>query len=476
MTSGFVTFLIFLFALGGMIFIHEFGHFIAARWAGIEVEEFGFGFPPRAIGFWRVKGFLLFNHQRIEIPRNFDLGFDWQSTLNQPATITVDQESEKYILRTMELDTEKKRAQPSAMKADHILVDANGKVVDELSQTVSTKEKMRIGKASGAIELQGEVNELHLGTLFSINWLPLGGFVRPKGENDPTVPGGLASASPWKRLVVLFAGPTMNLITAVVVFSYLISSQGVPVPGSIKIDSVAENSPAQQANIQAGDILLAINGQKVTEMSSAIAIIKENLDKPVELLVDRNGEQVTLTATPLSARKASEGALGVGLGTPTRPATFIESISGGFMVTGLQAASIVYLPIAMIQGAVAPSDARFVGFKGIFDMFGMAVKEDVSSRQEVSAAPAGASTPQPTNWTLNLIGILSISLGVMNLLPIPALDGGRILFTLPEILFHKRIPPQWENTVNGIAMLLLIGLMLFVNVMDFVNPAHIPIP
>jgi regulator of sigma E protease len=370
MTSGFVTLIIFLFALGGMILIHEFGHFVAARWAGIEVEEFGIGLPSYKLATL----------------------FKWK------------------------------------------------------------------------------------GTEFTIHALLLGGFIRPKGENDPTVPGGLAAASPWKRLVVLFAGPMMNLLTAVVVFSFLISSQGVPVQGSIRIDSVAENSPAQQADIQAGDILLAINGQKVIEISSAISLIKENLDKPVKLLVERNGEQVTLTATPLSTRKASEGALGVGLGSPTRPATFIESVSGGFTVTGIQAATIAYLPVALIQGAVAPEEARFIGFKGIFDMFGVAVKEDVSSRQEISAAPAAASAPKPTNWTLNLIAILSISLGVMNLFPIPALDGGRILFTLPEILFHKRIPAQWENTVNGIAMLLLISLMLFVNVMDFVNPAQIPIP
>jgi regulator of sigma E protease len=64
----------------------------------------------------------------------------------------------------------------------------------------------------------------------------------------------------------------------------------------------------------------------------------------------------------------------------------------------------------------------------------------------------------------------------MNLLPIPALDGGRILFTLPEILFHKRIPPERENMINGIAMLMLITLMLFVNLMDFINPAKIPFP
>jgi regulator of sigma E protease len=370
MISGFVSLIIFLLALGGMIFVHELGHFIAARWAGIEVEEFGLGLPSYKIATL----------------------FKWQ------------------------------------------------------------------------------------GTEFTVHALLLGGFIRPKGENDPTIPGGLASANPWKRLVVLFAGPLMNLLTAIVVFSFLIAFQGMPVRGSVKIDSVAKNSPAEQANIQNGDILLSINGKSVADIEAAIAIIKANLDQPVEMVFDRDGKQVTIKATPLSSRNASEGALGIGLTYPTRPATFIESITGGFTVTGLQAATIAYLPVALIQGVIAPKDARFVGFKGIFDMFDVAVKEDVSSRQEVAAAPAGSRSQQPTNWTLNLIGMLSISLGVMNLLPIPALDGGRILFTLPEILFRKRIPPQWENTVNGVAMLLLIGLMLFVNVMDFVNPAHIPIP
>ena len=370
MVSGFVSLIVFLLALGGMIFVHELGHFIAARWAGVEVEEFGFGLPS-----YRIAKL-----------------FTWQ------------------------------------------------------------------------------------GTDFTIHALPLGGFIRPKGENDPNVPGGLASANPWKRLVVLAAGPFMNLLTAVVVFSFLIASEGVPVTGSIKIDAVSGNSPAQAAGMLPGDILLAINGEKVTEVDAAIAIIQANLDKPVELLMDRNGEEVTLTATPLSSRLKSEGALGIGLGYPTRPATVIESISGGFMITGAQAAMIVYLPIALIQGAIAPEEARFIGFKGIFDMFDVAVEEDVTTRQEVAAATAGTPTPQPTNWTLNLIGILSISLGVMNLFPIPALDGGRILFTMPEILFRKRIPSEWENMVNGIAMLLLICLMLFVNVMDFVNPAQIPTP
>ncbi|NJN80643.1 MAG: site-2 protease family protein [Anaerolineales bacterium] len=368
MVSGFVSLVIFFLALGMMIFVHELGHFIAARWAKIEVEEFGFGLPSYKLATL----------------------FKWQ------------------------------------------------------------------------------------GTEFTIHALPLGGFIRPKGENDPNVPGGLASANPWKRLVVLFAGPLMNLITAVIVFSILIASEGVPVPGKIEIGTVAENSPAQQAGMQDGDILLAIDGESVTEVSPAVALIRENLDQPVELLIERNGEQITLIATPLSSRTAQEGALGIALTYPTRPATLVESVTGGVTVTSIQAATIVYLPIALIQGAIAPDQARFIGFKGIYDLFNYSVEEDVTSRQEVTETQSsGGSAPRPTNYTLNLIGVLSITLGVFNLFPIPALDGGRILFTLPEILFRKRIPMEWENTVNGIAMLLLIGLMIFVNVMDFVNPAQL---
>lgn len=372
MVSGFVTFIVFMLALSGMIFVHELGHFIAARWAKIEVEEFGFGLP---------------SYKLVTL-------FKWQ------------------------------------------------------------------------------------GTEFTIHALPLGGFIRPKGENDPNVPGGLASANPWKRLVVLFAGPLMNLLTAVAVFSFMVGSQGLPVVGTVLVGDVNQNSPAQQADLRSGDTILAVNGQRVTETDAVVAIIRQNLDKPVELLIERNGEELTLTATPLSSRSPEEGALGIGLTYPTRPATFIESISTGAMVTGIQAASIVYLPIALIQGVIAPEQARLVGFKGIYDLFDYAVEEDVTSRQEAAAAEQAGEPvpPRPTNWVLNIIGLLSVSLGVFNLFPIPALDGGRILFTMPEILFRKRIPHEWENMVNGIAMLLLIGLMLFVNVRDFIDPAQLPLP
>lgn len=474
MVSGFITLLVFLLALGGMIFVHELGHFLAARWAKIEVEEFGFGFPPRAFGFWRSRGFLIFNRQRIEIPQNFGRSLDWQSLAHQPAKVTVDQAGDKYILRTIEFSVENNNARPAMMNKDQVIVDANGQVVEAAGESTSTQKKIRVGGQRGTIEWNGVVDEVHPGTLFSLNWLPLGGFVRPKGENDPNVSGGLAAASPWKRLVVLFAGPVMNLITAIVVFALLIGMEGMATSGPINVAGISPDSPAEQAGLLPGDTIRAMNNEEITEVGQAITIIQASLDHPVEIEVERGSEILSITATPLSSRTRQEGALGVSLAPATRPATFREMITGGATITVYQAAAIAYLPIALVQGVIAPGQARVVGFKGIYDLFGVAVQEDVQSRQEAATAP-GAGV-RPSNWTLQLIGILSVSLGIMNLLPIPALDGGRILFTLPEILLRRRIPAEWENRINGVAMLLLIMFMLFVNAMDFINPAQVPFP
>ena len=110
---------------------------------------------------------------------------------------------------------------------------------------------------------------------------------------------------------------------------------------------------------------------------------------------------------------------------------------------------------------IEPKDAQLVGMVGIFDILSGAVENDVESRQ--APVSSGTSTPRPSYETLLIIATLSVSLGVLNLFPIPALDGGRILFTLPELLFRRRIPADKENIVNAVAMLLLIALMLIIN-------------
>src|SRR5512138_3190669 len=159
--------LIFVLVFGGMVIVHELGHFIAARLVKVEVEEFGIGLPtPGAITL-----------------------FTWQ------------------------------------------------------------------------------------GTRFTLNWLPLGGFVRPKGENDPNIPGGLAAASPWKRLIVLFAGPLMNLLAAVLIYTLIFSRVGVPDTTKVLIASVTPGSPAAAAGFQDGDIFVSGNGKSINSYDTLRAII-----------------------------------------------------------------------------------------------------------------------------------------------------------------------------------------------------------
>lgn len=364
------TLILFILVFSGMIILHELGHFAAAKFFKIPVEEFGLGLPPRV--------FTLFR---------------WQ------------------------------------------------------------------------------------GTDFTLNLLPLGGFVRPRGENDPDTPDGLAAANPWKRLVVLVAGPLMNLLTAVIVFSILVAQVGIAIPGQVLIGDVLADSPAALSGIQAGDLLVKVAGEEISTSQQAVELIRSYRDIPVEIVLLRDGQQITVTPTPLSSRTPEEGALGISLGAATRPASLPEAIGSGVVITAGQAVTILYIPVGLIQGMIAPEEARLVGLRGMYDFFGAAVERDSETREQAAAAEAaGQAAEQPSNWVLSLIGMLSVSLGVFNLLPIPALDGGRILFTLPEILFKRRIPARLENVINGVAFMVLIGLMLLINVMDFINPVNVSLP
>ncbi|MFZ5879031.1 MAG: M50 family metallopeptidase [Chloroflexota bacterium] len=457
--------LVFFLALGGMIFLHELGHYFTSRWAGIDVEEFGFGLPPRALGLWRGRGYLIFNGRRVEIPQNFERLYDWLDVYFRPAVATVDEVDGKYILRSMRITFEDQPAQAAASNPSELLVDADRQVVSAPQVEPQKPQVLKLGSERGAIEWKGEINEAHPGTLLSLNWLPLGGFVRPKGETDPNIPGGLGAASPWKRIVVYMGGPMMNLITAVLVYSLVTALQGMPTKGPVHLAEISPASPALQAGLQAGDVIVSVNGQAVDETNDVSEVIYTNLDQPLTLVIERGGQQLTITATPLSSRiEGGEGPLGILMAAPpTRPATLAEIATNGVVITGLQAASLVYLPIALIQGVIKPKDTQLVGMVGIFDILSDAFENDVESRQ-TEAIPAGSATPpKPSYETLLIIATLSVSLGVLNLFPIPALDGGRILFTLPELLFRRRIPSDKENWVNAVAMLLLIALMLFIN-------------
>ncbi|MCJ7434182.1 MAG: M50 family metallopeptidase [Anaerolineales bacterium] len=476
--------LIFVAVFAGVVIIHEFGHYIVALLCKVEVEEFGIGLPPRALKLWRRKGYFIHNSQRIEIPSNFDRSLDWHNAQGHDCKITVNKVDDKFMLGTLEYIEEQEVEQlkkNAGTQPESISVDEKGKIIAETKpKPVFIKKTIQAGTQRGETELSGVVDEIHPGTDFTLNWLPLGGFVRPKGENDPTIKGGLAAASPWARLAVLFAGSTMNLIAGILVFSFLFSQIGIPNFEKVQISNVLPDSPAAQAGLQAGDILVSLDGKTPTDTEQTRTIIYAHLDQPVKISVLRDGETVELTVTPLSTRNSEQGAVGIQMGPAfVKPESFLYTIPYGTLAAYGQARMLISLPALMLRGAISPEEGRFIGLKGIFDLFGQAVSRDVESRAPVqteASTPAPAAPRSPSFYTLQLIAMLTVSIGLFNLFPFPALDGGRIFFVIPELILRRRVSAKFENYVHGIGMAILLLFMLYINVMDFVNPAQMVLP
>lgn len=307
------------------------------------------------------------------------------------------------------------------------------------------------------------------GTEFTLNWIPLGGFVRPKGENDPAVPGGLAAANPWKRLAVLLGGSTVNIITGILLFSLLFTSLGAPDTTKVEIMSVVENTPAQQAGLLVGDQVTAVNGTPVASIEELSALIKEQVGKEVTLTVLRGGETVELRAVPRVNPPEGQGALGISLGNPTTPVPWIKTLPVAAQVTWSQVTALISLPGQLIRGQVAPEEARMVGPVGMLNIYEQNRDRDIQNAQQ---APGDLSA-QILN-RLALLATISVALGITNLLPIPALDGGRILFVLPEILFRRRVPAKYENMVHLVGFAALLLLMIYITTQDILRPIQLP--
>ncbi|MBN1148710.1 MAG: site-2 protease family protein [Anaerolineales bacterium] len=343
MNLDFLVLFKFIFGLAALIFIHELGHFIAARLMNIEVEEFGIGFPPRLVKLFEYKG-----------------------------------------------------------------------------------------------------------TEYTLNWIPLGGFVRPKGENDPSIEGGLAAANPWARLVVLFAGPFMNLVAAVLLAVVFIFHEGEQTP---LIDYVEPGSPAAEIGLLKGDLFLEVDGQPIYSVTKLQNVVGDNLGQPIDVIVKRGEEIIIVNLTPRPNPPPEQGAMGVGLDVVVTKVPLNTAISHGALITYDSAVNIARLPVRLLRGQAKPEETRLVGYKGMYDIY---------ERVQRDQSPL---------W---FFSIISLSLGIMNLLPIPALDGGRIFLTLPEILIRRRIPPQYETAIHMVGFAVLLLLLFYINLQDFINPLEFP--
>ena len=510
MSFGQLVFAFFL-VLAPLILLHELGHFIVGKRAGIRVLEFGIGYPPRAVRLWRGKGSMLIGSRRVEIPRNFKLPKDLED--GKLVRAVADEIDGRLVLKSINVIEE----------------DAGSTAPSEFGLDES--------------QLYGEVAELNPGTEYTLNWLPLGGFVRFLGEEGITGKGSFVDAPKRWRTATLLAGPGMNVLVAVVVFTatfmlgwpsvpvtikavspnspaaeaglqpndvivsvghrptrsldqvqaYLNSNAGQPIGLTIQrggqtlhisltpraldqtaqeqaagvtlidelpivITGVSSDSPAAQAGLQPGDAILALDGESIRTVQQMLDYVQSHAGQSINLTVRRAGQRFNVTLTPRTDAEipAGEGRMGIAFNAtgydlvqyPIGPA-FNNTLDE----VGNTLQQIVALPAKLLKGgAAAGGDAQIVGPVRISQFAGEALQASVETGQAF--------------WFLNLFAAISLALAITNLLPLPALDGGRLIFVILEAIRRKRISPEREAMVHLIGMAFLLVLMVLVTIQD----------
>ena len=291
-------------------------------------------------------------------------------------------------------------------------------------------------------------------TIYSLNWIPVGGFNRLKGEDDPTAPGSLAAAPKKVRMVILLAGVTFNLI-----FAFLIFTIGFHLgwPDRVSIAEVAADTPAAQAGLLPNDIIVSAEGTDIHLGAQLSQITYGHLGKPVNLVVKRGDQTLAITVTPRTQWPTGQGPMGIVMGqTLVTDYTWLQAATRAAQEIYFQFDLLIHLPGQLVRGEVSTQMARPIGFVGMNDL----TRQAVQASEQVNALYP----------LLDLIGLLSVGVAISNLLPLPGLDGGRIVFVLLEAVRGRRIDPRREGMVHlaGIAAFLI--LMVIITYQDIVSP------
>lgn len=354
-----MTVLIFILILSVLVLIHEGGHFLVAKFFNIKVEEFGFGFPPRAWG-------------------------------------------------------------------------------------------RKIGE-----------------TIYSINWLPIGGFVKLYGEDEAG--GGKISlkskkstvknssraffAKPWwQRGLVSVAGVAMNFLLAVILISVIFAVVGVGVPGNkVIVTQIIKDSPADMSGLKTGDTVEYINNVKITSTQQLIDLTKKHLGEKLTLKVLTNGKEKTLEVTPRKEYPKDQGPMGV-------------AISQNFEVKKY---SWLEAPVVGTKEALKTSWLMVSAFGTVISQIFTqgTVPKDVAGPVGIAQLTGQVVQIGPFA-VLSFIAMLSLNLAILNILPIPALDGGRLFFILIEGITRRKVHPKFESYVHTIGMIVLLALILLVTFHD----------
>ena len=434
MPEGLLSGLLIVPILAVLILVHEIGHFVAARSVGVKVEEFGIGIPPRLKGWTRN------------------------------------------------------------------------------------------------------------GVIWSINWIPFGGFVRVLGEDGKNMdPGSMNGKSPLQRAFFLVAGSAMNFLLAVVLMIVVVGVQGLTTTNTYILE-VQPDSPAAAAGWEAGDQIIEVAGEPVASNATVREQSRQFVDRPMSVVIDRGGERIETSVTPSSSRSSEQGLTGISITdapeanvtfrsiTPDSPAAAAGLQPGDRLVSvnGLAATDTFAISGALQRAAgsnatlsverngttqelsmAVPAsvgetfDSAVLGFdvaidtrythvsparvipvglsetwvqvQALFGGLGQLLSGGASIGELAGPIGMGQMTSQiveqssaPLWLTITHLTIfLSLNLGILNLLPLPALDGGRLLFVLIEVIRGgRKISPEREGLVHFAGLVILLGFMFVIAFLD----------
>lgn len=427
------TIIVFIIILGVLVFVHELGHFVVARRNGIKAEEFGFGFPPRILGIQFMQGK---DKQKVS---------EIESVEIQTSDIKIGKE--EIIQETI---TEKIHNSEKMMPVKKWRIIWGSKDGDDENEHRDLQEAHK-KKFTG-------------GTIYSLNWLPIGGFVRIKGENGEGEKDedSFASKSPWVRIKVLAAGVIMNFVLAWVLLSitFMVGSYqdvtGQNVEGSkILIENIEKNSPAEEMGLKIGDIIVK-NGEGtfLSSVENVQQYVNSNRGKEIALILQRGDKEIKLSGVPRFETKEGQGALGIaGLSEIiVVKHSFFESLWMGLKDMGNMFIMIGQIFVNLFHGESA----------------GIEVMGPVKL-----AVFTGQIIPLGFVFVLRFIAIFSVNLGIINALPFPALDGGRILFVLIEKIKGSPVSQKVEQIFHTAGMMILLALMLFITLWEIFTPEFI---
>ncbi|MEA3449820.1 MAG: RIP metalloprotease RseP [Patescibacteria group bacterium] len=372
----FFTLIVFIAVLSILVFAHELGHFLTAKKFGLDPEEFGFGFPPRALGIYKSKD------------------GKWKQV-------------------------------------------RGGKEVDDAQ-----------------------------GTIYSINWLPLGGFVK-LGEDDEKIPENanhFHNKPIWQRTAILLAGVTMNVVLAAVFlsFGFMIGlpqvteglhSSAVVSEQKIQIISVLDETPASEADLKTGDTILNINGETFKNSEELQNYSNTQIGNILNYQIKRADKEMSLTITPERIEETEKGGIGIGIidtGLVRYPVHI--ALWEGIKATVFMLGAILAAFYELLKGLVVESS----------------VKAEVAGPVGI-AVLTGQVARMGFVYILQFAAMLSINLAIINALPIPALDGGRVLFLLIEKLKGSPVKRETEGRIHYIGFALLVALILVVTFKDLVR-------